>query len=285
MWWKGVVTAVLAVVLIGLGVVWYGAKRWQSKTRRLLAEMDAARSPILPGSYEPAELENLPLPVQRYFRTVLKAGQPLVAAARVKHTGTFNLSETGEQWAPFKSAQRVVTRRPGFVWDARIRMAPGMNIFVHDAYVAGEGVLTAKPFGLLTVMEQPSSLELTQGELMRFLAEGTWYPTALLPSQGVVWEAIDDTQARATLADGQTEVSLVFQFDAAGLVSAVRSDGRYREVGGLQVPTPWQGRFWDYQWRDGMLVPLEGEVGWMLAEGEKPYWRGRIEHLEYEYAP
>jgi hypothetical protein len=118
---------------------------------------------------------------------------------------------------------------------------------------------------------------------MRFLAEAVWYPTALLPSQGVVWEALDDSQARATLSDGPTTVTLVFHFDAQGLIDTVRAEGRYRDVDGTQVATPWQGHFWDYQVRDGMLVPLEGEVEWLIDEDPKPYWRGRIDQVEYEY--
>jgi hypothetical protein len=80
-------------------------------------------------------------------------------------------------------------------------------------------------------------------------------------------------------------VKLVFQFDAQGRISSVRSDGRYREVDGVQVATPWQGRFWDYALRDGMLVPLEGEVAWLLEDGPEPYWRGRIQRIEYEFGP
>ena len=74
-----------------------------------------------------------------------------------------------------------------------------MTARVRDAYVAGRGILVAKLFGLLTVADQQNTPEMAQGELIRFFAEGTWYPTALLPSQGVVWEAIDDTRAAATL--------------------------------------------------------------------------------------
>lgn len=246
--------------------------------------MQAAYVPIAPLSYDPRELDGLPAPVQRYFRTVLKEGQPFVAAVSIEHTGTFNMSKTGEQWAPFTSTQRVITRRPGFVWNARVRMAPGVSFHVHDAYVTGEGILTAKLFGLLTVMKQPSTPELAHGELMRFFAEGAWYPTALLPSQGVTWEAIDDSRASATIADGTTTVRLVFQFDAEGLISSVYSDGRYREVDGVLVAVPWQGRHWGYEMRDGMLVPLEGEVAWLLPDGAKPYWRGRISSLSYDLA-
>ena len=41
-----------------------------------------------------------------------------------------------------KPADRnVITRRPGFDWDARIMVLPGVPAHVHDAYVAGEGLL------------------------------------------------------------------------------------------------------------------------------------------------
>lgn len=284
MWWKVILIALVALVFVITAAILYGANRWQSDTRELQTKMEGTRVPINPKSYEPRELEGLPIAVQRYFRAVLKEGQPLIAAVILEQIGTFNMSETGEQWKPFKSTQRVITRRPGFVWDARIRMAPALNAFVHDAYVAGEGILTAKLFGLLTVMKQPGTPELAQGELMRFFAEAAWYPTALLPSQGVVWEAIDDTQARATLTDRTTTVKLVFQFDDKGLIGSVSSDGRYREVNGELVATPWQGRFWDYEIRNGMMIPLKGEVAWLLPEGRKPYWRGRILRIVYEYA-
>ena len=283
MLWQVIVFAIFFLAFATTAAILYGANRWRSATRRLRAKMEATRLPIAPVSYDPRELDGLPSPVQRFFRAVLREGQPLVAAASVEHAGTFNMGQGEEQWKPFQSTQRVITRRPGFVWDARIRMAPAITAYVHDAYVAGDGVLAAKLFGLLTVMEQPSTPELAQGELMRFFAEGAWYPTALLPSQGVVWEPIDETRASATLTDGTTTVKLVFQFDAQGLISSVRSDGRYREVDGVQVATPWQGRFWDYALRDGMLVPLEGEVTWLLEDGPEPYWRGRIQGIEYEY--
>lgn len=282
MLWK-----VIAVVLVGLvvaisAVILYGNNRWQSDTRSLHARLEAARVPTVPTFYDPRELEGLPAPVQRYFQAVLKEGQPLVVAVNIEHSGTFNMGETGEQWKPFSSTQRIVIQRPGFVWDARIGMVPGMTVHVHDAYVAGDGVLIAKIFGLLTVMQQSSTPELAHGELMRFFAEAAWYPTALLPSQGVVWEAIDDACANATLTDGTTTVKLVFRFDARGLISSVYSDGRYTQVDGVLVSTPWQGRFSDYEIRDGMMIPLAGEVEWLFADEAKPYWRGRIQRIQYE---
>jgi hypothetical protein len=163
-------------------------------------------------------------------------------------------------------------------------VTPGLNVFVHDAYVAGEGLLHAELLGLLTLADIRNTPEAAQGELMRFLAEAAWYPTALLPSQGVRWEAIDDMSARATLMDGATTVSLDFRFDAEGLLSGVRAAARHRTVNGKLVATPWQGRFWGYEVRGGMRIPLEGEVAWELSEGLWPYWRGRVTDITYEFA-
>lgn len=276
----------ILLVLVGAIVIvfFYGTSRWQARTEEMHALLRAEHLQTGIQAYDSSELEGLPGPVQRYFRAVLKDGQALVSAVTLAHTGTFNMGETAEQWKGFTSDQHVITRRPGFVWDARIRMAPGMTVFVHDAYVAGEGVLRAKVLGLLTVMELPRTPELAHGELMRFFAEAAWYPTALLPSQGVRWEAIDDTSARGSLTDGDTTVSLEFHFDGRGLIDTVNASGRYRVVDGKPVATPWQGRFWDYEPCDGMLVPREGEVAWLLPEGPNPYWRARIQRIGCEYA-
>jgi hypothetical protein len=268
---------------------------WQSRTKELLAKLESSRVPIAPGTYDPRELDPLPSPVQRYFRTVLKEGQPLVAAVSVEHTGTFNKSDQRENWKPFTSTQRVTTKRPGFVWDARIAMMPGIKVRVHDAYVAlggagdsargGEGILHAALFGILPLVNMRGTPELAEGELMRFFAEAAWYPTALLPSQGVRWEAVDNTSAKATLKDGGLTLTMLFRFDQAGLIASVRTEGRGRTVNRTVVPTPWEGRWFDYEVRDGMRVPIEGEVAWVLPEGSKSYWRGRIKSLSYEFVP
>lgn len=252
--------------------------------RELRARLEAARLRVAPARFDARELDGLPAPVQRFFRAALTEGQPMVEAATLAQAGTFNVSESGERWKPFTATQRVVTRRPGFDWDARIDFLPGLRVRVHDAYVAGEGILRAKLLGLITVAEMRGTRALAEGELMRFLAEAAWYPTALLPSQGLHWEAVDEASARATLRDGEVAATLLFRFGGDGLIASVRAEARGRTVQGKVVATPWEGRWWNYESRGGMRVPAEGEVAWLLSDGAKPYWRGRISRLDYEFA-
>lgn len=284
MWWKIILFVILGLAVIIAAAIAYGTRRWESATKTMHATLEAARLSIKPTRYDLNELHGLPAPVQRYFRAVLTDGQPVVLAVTIEHTGTFNMSETGEQWRPFTSIQRVITKRQGFVWDGRIKMMPGLTAYVHDAYIAGEGILHASLFGLISLANLRGTPEMACGELMRFFAEAAWYPTALLPSQGVHWEAVNDSSAKATLTDGETTVTLLFRFNEEGLIKSVRAEARGRNVAGEMVPTPWEGRWWNYELRDGMRVPIEGEVAWILPEGPKPYWRGRITRIDYEFA-
>jgi hypothetical protein len=209
----------------------------------------------------------------------------MIVAVTVQHTGTFNMSLTEPQWKPFTSTQRVVTQRPGFDWEARVAVMPGPPARVHDAYIAGEGILHASLFGLVSVADLRGTPEAAHGELLRWFAEAAWYPTALLPSQGVQWAAVDESSATATMQDGDTRVTLLFRFNADGLIDSLRAEARGALIDGVNVPTPWEGRWSRYELRDGMRVPIEGEVAWMLPAGPWPYWRGRITSIAYEFAP
>jgi len=279
----------ILIVILGLTAIFtvaliYGSRRWESDTKEMHAKLEGARRPIGRKTYSPDDLIGLPAPVQKYFRAVLKEGQPIVSAVQVNHSGTFTMSDTGEKWKRFTSTQRVIAQRPGFDWEARIEMMPGLTGRVHDAYIAGEGILHATLFGLVSLANLRGTSEIAQGELMRFFAEAAFYPTVLLPSQGVQWKAIDDLSAKATLIDGATAVTLLFRFDKNGLIESVRAEARGRTVAGVVIPTPWEVRWSTYELRDGMCIPTEGEVAWLLAEGPKSYFRGRITSLHYEFA-
>lgn len=281
---KIAVFVLVALAAAALALKAWGGQRHAQETRSLRQVMEAGRVTPVPQQVDLRELDGLPAPVQRYFRKVLKDGQPVVAAASVAHRGTFNMGDGQDNWKPFTSDQRVVTRRPGFDWSAEVQMMPGVPVLVHDAYAGGEGVLHAAVLGLLTVADIRGTKEAAEGELMRFFAEAAWYPTALLPSQGVRWTAVDDRSAHATLVDGQVTLTMLFTFNDQDLIETVGVPARWRTVGDRMEPAPWSGRFWNYQQRDGMLVPLSGEVAWLLPSGPWPYWRGEITSLRYEFA-
>lgn len=283
MWWKGIAFSIGAVAALLAAANAVGSLSWSSQLARLTRRLETWEpSEVTP--YDKDELKDLPPPVQRYLRSALTDGQKIITTVRLQQDGWFNLSEKGERWVRFRAEQRVVPRPAGFVWNARMTIAPGFPIRVVDAYTAGEGTLVASLWGLLPVAKQEPSPELAVGELIRFLAEAIWYPTALLPSQGVSWRAIDDRRAMAQLSDGHATAELLFEFGDDHLVRTIRCKSRPRLTQGRTVPAPWLVRVGNYTRLHGMLIPLEGSVGWIVEGKLRPYFRGKITRIEFEFA-
>jgi hypothetical protein len=283
----GVLAVLVAVGVAAVaGLSRIGATRWAEATATLHRQLDAAQ--VAPAAGRPfhaaRDLDGLPPPVQRYLRAALPDGQRRVRSMDMAQTGTMDFGERTPRWLPFHATERATTDRPGFVWDAAVTMLPGVVVRVHDAYVAGEGRLHPAVFGLFSLADaRDTGGELAQGELLRFLAEAPWYPTALLPGPNLRWEPVDERSARVTLRDGATAVTMTFRFGDDAMVDSVRAEARGRMVDGRSVPTVWEGRWSDYAVRDGMRVPLAGEVAWRLPEGLKSYWRGRVTRLTYTF--
>jgi hypothetical protein len=280
----------LGVIALGLAAAYatafaFGAWRWSGATRDLVAKLNAGTIAPTTTLYHETELAGLPAPVQRYFRAVLTDGQPIVTAVTLTQSGTFNMSATGDQWKPFTATQAFTTQRPGFVWNANITLFPGMPVHVVDAFIAGEGLLRPAILGLYSMGTMQGTGEIARGELLRHFAESVWFPTALLPSQGVVWQDIDDKSAKATMTDGPISVTMLFHFGTDGLISTIHVEERATTVGTATVMMPWECRMSNYQTRDGMRVPLTGEALYITPQGERSYFRGTIETINYVFAP
>jgi hypothetical protein len=293
--WVGLVLVLLAVAWVGLAAL--GSKRWARRMAIAARSLESDQSdgtvkrpqPNDTTSYDPRELEGLPAPVQRYFRAVLTNGQSIVSAVTIEMAGTINMSATGEQWKPFTSMQRVATSSTGsgsgFVWDAEISMLPGIKVHAVDSYIAGKGLVQASMLGWFTVADMSGEGEMARGEFMRYFAEMPWYPTALLPSQGVQWAAVDATSAKATIVDGSITLTLLFHFNDAGLIDSVRAEARGGMIGKEMVMRPWECGLSDYQVRDGMTVPMRGEAAWVQPDGRKTYFHGTVKTLTYQWLP
>jgi len=266
---------VLAAVAVAAAA---GTRRWRRETERTIARLDRARSRDDAARVRP-DLSGLPAPVARYLNAAL--GDRVVRRARVLHDGTFRTRDAAS-WRPFHSTETFVSAPPGFIWDARIRMAPAVDVCVRDAYVEGRGSMRASAWGVIPVVDAHDSPELSDAALQRYLAEAAWFPGVLVPGSGLEWTAVDDSAARATLRDGERVVSIDFRFGTDGLIAEVSTPERFREVRGRYVPTPWSGVYRNYAERDGVRIPLEAEVGWDLPEGRFVYWRGRVRAATYQ---
>ncbi len=283
----------LKIVLISLGIIIVllyavgriGSALWNKAAARAVTELHRAMMPGEARIFTGKELEELPAPVARYLRLVLREGQHYIRSARIVQEGELRLRRTERRWSPFTARQEFSVLPAGFVWDARVRLLPFLSAQIRDSDIAGRGSMRGKLFGLIPVVNASGSPELAQGGLQRYLSELVWFPTALLPGQGVTWTAIDDRRALATLTDSGTSVSLEFRFNDRDEVAEVFTSGRWREVEGNYLLTPWGGRHLNYEERQGILIPTEFVVVWHLRDADFDWLKGRITDISYEFEP
>jgi len=282
--WAKVLLIVVSVIGLLVGIVWINGLRLERTHARLVAELLSDRERQPPRVFRLDDLKGLPAPVQRYLSKAISEGQPYVMAVHLRQRGEFRLGDRTSPWKPFTAEQTFTTSPSGFVWDATIEMAPFVPVRVVDMYKSGEGALQAKVLSTLTVANAQGTPELDEGELMRYLGESVWFPTALLPGQGVTWTPIDGRSARATIEHRGVRASLIFTFNDRDEVESVYAPSRARGVNGHYEPTPWTGYWRSYERHNGLLIPTEGEVEWNLPDGNLPYWRAHLESITYEGA-
>jgi hypothetical protein len=261
-----------------------GQRRWRDESDAVLAKLLLREAP--PESpFSVDELAALPRPVARFFRSTMRDGQRIITHARITWQGEFNMGQPGkDNWRPFTAVQDFVPGAPGFIWNARITVAPGVPIFVRDSFVDGRGTMRGAVLGLIPVVDVTDTPTLASGALQRYLGEAAWLPTALLPRQGVSWTAVDDTRARATISAGRTTVSLEFEFDDRGRnVSVFAPDRFYDDGTGRPVAQPWHARSLRFREHEGMISATEAIAEWHLPTGTYAYWRGRPLAVEYRY--
>lgn len=276
------IVLIVAVLVLAVAAM-FGMGRWILDRAAIRGRLERGRARSKAPPYDPAEIRGLPPPVVRYFEAVLAPGSPFIDRATLVQEGTMTTSPSST--FRFTATQRVTVRRPGFLWEASVSGPLGLRVI--DAYADGQGSFhLAALFGMLhlagwrRVRDTRFLEEAARGQLQRWLAEGPWYPTAMLPRAGVRWEAIDERSAQATITDGLNTASLLFRFGDDARVESVYAESRGREVHGRLVPQEWEGFFTSYAERGGYVVPREGRVRW--KSDPEPYWNGTIVRIDYD---
>ena len=222
----------------------------------------------------------VPEPVQRYLAFALPRVPRRILSARIDWSGTFLTRPRGRPM-PFTAHQNILITPPQFVWNADMRMFPGVHVRVRDSYDAGRGATQAR-VGFLSMVNQSGTPRTGEAALQRFLGEAIWFPTALLPTSGVAWQSVNDRRATAALSDAGHRATIDFHFGDGGEIVGA-SALRYRDVGDRSILTPWQTRSWDYESVDGFMIPRRAEAEWILPEGPFTYWRGTVEGVSYTF--
>jgi hypothetical protein len=272
----GAVATVAAGAAIALALA---ARRWDAESARIAETLRSPSDAPAARRLRAFDRAALPAPVARWLDATFPDGIPDVAHAVLRHEGDMFL-KPGAPATPFTSVQHVRAAPAGFMWDARARMMPLVPARIRDRYVGGTGGMYVTLGGLIPLVHQEGTADMAVAALMRWAAEGPWLPVALLPRDGVRWEAADDHTATLVVEDAGTTVTLTATFADDGTIATIVGKRPLERDGRTEWHT-WGGRHGDYRTIDGMRIPTRAEVWWDLPEGRWVYYRGTLVDAVY----
>lgn len=222
------------------------------------------------------EYGNVPPPVKTYFQTIFPETQSMIRFAHIRHSGQFR-QRPDDEWYPVRGMAHYSADEPGFVWKGRFSKKTA-----HLTYLNGHGTSFLKFLNSIPLLES-SGKETSISLLVRYLMEAVWYPTALLPMNGVQWQPIDNNSARMTLRDNSLSVSVTVFFDENGLITRMETQDKFRDFKNHFEKARFIMLCKDYKKFDSVLVPTTLQFIWALPEGDFHYGEFIVNTIAYEY--
>lgn len=233
-----------------------------------------------PTPVDPAAMLALPAPVRRYLEFAVPDPSIRHRVASLTAEGDFR-RPLMEIFAPTIASQTIAVRTPALVFAATTPIMPGIWARAYDFFADGRMEMRARIVSTLTVVDESATDALNRTSLRRWLLESPLYPAALLPGGPVLWEAMDDTHARAIVSGFGLEAALVATFRPDGSLASFDAE----EDGDLTTPYHGSGEHaarGDYRPVAGMMIPHAFEIA-RAADGKiYPFWKGRITSITFE---
>lgn len=235
---------------------------------RLIKEIwRSLKSPPSSNVFTADMVADLDEPVQRYFLYAIAPETPLAAYAELEMNGSFRLKPDSD-WLPMQASQ-IISASDGFVWKANIGKKL-MQFSGADYYARNKGRIKFSLWGLIPLVDAKSE-DIDRSSVGRLCIEYVWLPSALLPHNGVVWQAISANNIQANFEIDSEPITLNLTIDRDGrlLSLSVARWGENAEDKNWQY-IPFGGKVEAEQTFGGYTIPSELNAGYWF--GTDRYW-------------
>ncbi|WP_298918235.1 DUF6544 family protein [uncultured Algimonas sp.] len=232
----------------------------QSDHRSDQAEMDRLirMQPDAPLRFNRRMVADLPDAARRYLTFAIAEGTPLHTVAEIDMTGRFSLGRKDRPNYLSMTAKQVLAPPHGFVW----AMSGGSGVMRVSGSDSG-GWTRFWLAGLAPVARFGGSSDHARSAFGRYAAEAVfWAPAALLPSDHVTWDAVDDSTARFTMSYGGLVQSADVTVDSNGRpIQVMLQRWSNANPQGVFRWQPFGGYLSEFETFDGFTIPTHVEAG------------------------
>jgi len=279
LFWKDAKFATIPnVILFVVSVVLFAHYRFQGKidqeTKAIIGQSTIATESVI----SERDLNDLPLPVQKWLRRSGALGKPYMNIGKVTQVAEMQMKPDQTNWLKATAIQYTSIDYPAFIWMVDVTMNPLIHFNGRDKFEDGRGDMLITLNGLLPVVNEQGK-KINEGSLQRYLGEMVWFPSLAL-SPYVSWTAIDSTTAQATMTYQGTQGSGTFYFNAEGdfvKFSAMRFKGNEADAKRYE----WVLLVNGYKTFAGIRMPADMTATWKLEDQDWTWLKLRITDIAY----
>ncbi|MDY0236203.1 MAG: hypothetical protein RBR71_09255 [Gudongella sp.] len=226
------------------------------------------------------DLKHLPGNVQRWLIKSGIIGKKTSSYVYIEQKGEMRQDESSNKLIFASTKQFAGIQMPGFVWQVKAAFIPFINMYGMDSFVDGVGSLEMRLFNLVKVVNEKDTVKINQSSFARYLLELSWYPEAAL-NKNMKWEEIDKYTARVMMSHRGivAEAYLYFNEDYDVIKTSAM---RYKDTDETEVLLECVGESKEFGVFNGVRIPSEIHVTWMLPEGEFTWYKLKVEKLSYK---
>lgn len=240
----------------------------RARFRHYTEELAASASPT-PTAFTGADIQGLPLPVQRYFRYCGYIGAPKMAYMRASLKAVDFVMSPGKTIRIDYEQFNLVERPERYALISSSLL--GIPFEGLDSYKNGEGAMEGRLGKVIPLFDQRGE-SMDRSCLVTWLAECLMAPAAAL-QDFVTWEPMDETHARAAVSWKGLSAGGVFRFSQEGeLLEFTTEDRAAIDMNGKETNARWSARFLAYHRANGLLQPGSIQSVWHYPAGDCIYF-------------
>lgn len=270
--------SIVNLIILLVTIVGYSSSTFKNKIIKERVEMLKASETGQDRVAHLDDIDGLPPIVQKWLASSGVIGLPEISTVYLTQELEMKLKPDQAVWYAGYAEQYFTIQKPAFNWNMTAQMNPALNVVGRDKFEDGEGEMLIKLWSLISVADVKNEEKVNQASLQRFLAEIVWFPSASL-SPYIEWETIDDNSARATMTYNGTKGSGVFFFDEDGAFKKFVAM-RFKDKEDI-VPIEWIVTATKTEKRNGIRIPVECEVSWMVENEPWTWLRLKIKSIAY----
>lgn len=228
-----------------------------------------ANVPVHSEVFTEADLQGLPLPVQKYFRYCGYLGTPKMSYMKAAFQNVdFKMSADKTIKISYEQYNLVEKPERFALINSSLYGIPFEGL---DAYQDGIGSMKGAFAKLVTLFDQRGE-NMDKACLVTILSECLIVPNVALQSY-IKWEEIDDTHAKATISYYGISASGIFTFDGNGAMLSFKTKDRVAtDMKGSTRQAEWSAIVSDYQSINGLKQPRVLQAVWHYPEGDSVYF-------------